>query len=311
MNTETQITAHKNYPLADLSTLKIGGCADLAYFPSSPKEFIELRNRLKEEQIPITVIGAGSNLLISSQGVSGAVIFTKKIDFIEMTQDNLVKIGSGAKSVSVAKWAQQNSFTGFEFLVGIPGSIGGAITMNSSAHGQAIKDIIHSVEVLDLNTGEISVLNLEQLELDYRSSFIQHNKHIILNASFKLNKGEAKEITDLMDFHIQYRAKNHPPLTEPSAGSTFRNPEQGAYVGRMFEELGLKGIQEGGAKISEKHANFIVNVDNATSVDVSKLMHSMHSKVKEKYGYDLLAEIRFIGDMTKEEEDIWNCFQVH
>ncbi len=296
--------------MAPHTTLKIGGTAQKAYFPSSVDELIELIKELKANDTPITVIGAGSNLLISSNGIKGAVIFTKNIAHFKV-DENFITVGSGMKSVMLSKLAQENNISGLEFLVGIPGSIGGAVTMNSSAHGQAIKDVIISTRVLDLQNNEIIKLEKEDLELEYRSSFVKANKHIILDSKFELQNSAPHEIQDLMDFHINYRAKNHPPLTEPSAGSTFRNPEQGAYVGKMFQELGLKGYKSGEAKISEKHANFIINTGNASSLDVSRLMHKMHSMVKKNYEYDLMAEIRFIGEMTREEEEIWQNFQVH
>lgn len=311
MNIKLDCKCYKDYPLADHTTLKIGGNAQMAFFPTSVDELLDLRNKLTEEGVQITIIGAGSNLLVSSGGVSGAVIFTKGLDEFEELEDGSIRVGSGMKSVKLAKLAHERELTGLEFLIGIPGTIGGAVTMNSSAHGQAIKDVIESVRVLNISTGEVVNLDKEQLELDYRSSFVQHNKHVILDATFRLEKGESTKISELMEFHVNYRMQNHPPYTDPSAGSTFRNPERGVYVGKMFEELGLKGHKEGGAVLSTKHANFVINNGNATSVDISRLMHKMHSGVKEKYGYDLIAEIRYVGDMSQEEEEIWKNFQVH
>ncbi len=183
--------------------------------------------------------------------------------------------------------------------------------MNSSAHGQSIEDVIESADVIDLKTCEIKTLYKEDLKLSYRNSFVEKNRHLILNAVFKLKKAEQNEISERMEFHINYRKQNHPPLTEPNAGSTFRNPEPNVFVGMLFEELGAKSWKEGGVKVSEKHANFVINTGNATSLDVSRLMHRMHSGVKERYGYDLIAEIRYIGIPTKEEEEIWKNFTVH
>jgi len=301
----------ENYSLAEHTTLKIGGLARKVFFPETTDELINVRDYLNSKNEKAIVVGAGSNLLVSSQGVSDAVIFTKNINFFEDLGEGMLKVGSGMKSVQLAKLAQERNLTGLEFLIGIPGSVGGAVTMNSSAHGQMIKDVIVSVDVMDLTTGSITTLDKEDLELDYRSSFVQNNKHVIISATFKLENGDRNKIDELMTFHVDYRKQNHPPLTEPSAGSTFRNPEPGVFVGKLFQDLGLKGYVEGGAKISEKHSNFIINTGNASSVDVSRLMHRMHSGVKEKYGYDLIAEIRYIGDMTEEEEEIWKNFQVH
>ena len=299
----------QNYSLREHTTLKIGGNAKIAYLPSSVEEINEIKNNSDGKKI--IVIGEGSNLLVSSQGVEEKVVFTKNLKKHEFIDDLTIKAECGLKSASLAKILLENNLSGMEFMIGIPGSVGGAVTMNSSAHGQAIVDVIESAEVLDLSTGEIIFLNKEDLKLTYRNSFVEKNRHLILNTVFKLKKAENKEILEKMEFHIKYRKDNHPALTEPNAGSTFRNPERGVYSGKLFEELGAKNWKEGGAKVSEKHSNFLVNTGNATSLDVSRLMHRMHSGVKNKFGYDLIAEIRYIGIPTQEEAEIWKNFTVH
>lgn len=311
MMTDTQIKQIKNYPLAELTTLKIGGNAETAYFPVNSREVQQVRDAIYSQDKKLTVIGAGSNLLVSSKGISGGVIFTSSMKDFEISESGKIKASCGLKSVSLAKVLLENNLSGLEFLIGIPGSIGGAVTMNSSAHGQGIEDVIESVEVFDVESGEIKTLKKEELNLGYRYSFVESNKHLILNATFQLEKANNQDISNKMNFHVEYRQKNHPPLTEPNAGSTFRNPIPGVYVGKLFEELGAKDWVEGGVRVSQKHANFLFNTGNATSLDVSRLMHRMYNGVKEKYGYDLIAEIRFVGDATKEEEAIWNSFQVH
>ena len=311
MTSSFKCKCHENYLLAHHTTLKIGGAAQYVFFPSNVDELLGLRKYLNENKIKMTLIGAGSNMLVSSAGVSGAVVFTKNLcSFVDLGNGKINAEG-GMKSVQLAKIAQEMGLTGLEFLIGIPGTIGGAVVMNSSAHGQAIEDVIECVEVLDLEGGKIEILAKEHLALGYRTSFAENNRYIILNAVFNLNTGEPDKISELMDFHISYRKEKHPPMTEPSAGSTFRNPARGVHVGRLIEELGLKGYIEGGAKISEKHANFIINTGGAASLDVSRLMHRVYTEVKAKYGYDLIAEIRFIGEMSEEEEKIWTSFQVH
>lgn len=299
----------QNYPLKDHTTLKIGGNAKMAYFPSCVEEILEIKKDSCEEKL--VVLGEGSNLLVSSQGVKEKVIITKNLKNYEFIDETTVKAECGLKSSALAKVLLENNLTGLEFLIGIPGSVGGAVTMNSSAHGQAVEDVIESAEVLDLATCEVKTLYKEDLKLGYRNSFVEKNRHLILSAIFKLQKANPKDISDKMEFHLDYRRKNHPPLTEPNAGSTFRNPERGVHVGRLLEELGAKSWKEGGAKVSEKHANFLINTGNATSLDVSRLMERMHSEVKAKYGYDLIAEIRYVGTPTQEEEEIWKNFTVH
>lgn len=300
-----------DYSLAEHTTLKIGGNAEMAFFPESVQELLDVVDYLKKTGQKITVVGAGSNLLVSSLGIKGGVIMTSSLKGYEMLSSTTVKVDSGMKSTKFAKVILEQELTGLEFLVGIPGTVGGAVVMNSSAHGQAIKDTIVSADVYDLKTGELMTLDKEALNLSYRSSFVEKNRHLILSAVFELKKASSTEISEKMQWHVDYRAKNHPPLTEPNAGSTFRNPEDGVYVGKMLQELGAKGWIEGGAKISEKHANFLYNFSNATSTDVSKLMYRMYTGIKAKYGYDLIAEIRYVGEFTPEEESIWNQFQVH
>lgn len=303
--------SYKDHNLKDYTTLKIGGNAQIAFFPSNVEELKSVRNYLSSNNMPVTIIGAGSNLLISSKGVSGGTVFTSNFKNVEILESGKVKVGCGLKSSTLAKMLLDKNLTGLEFLVGIPGSLGGAVTMNSSAHGQAIENSIQNVEVYDLDSGNIITLNKDDLKLEYRNSFVQHNKHFILNATFQLEKGDNSDISEKMNFHVNYRKQNHPPYSEYNAGSTFRNPTQGIYVGKMLQELNAKTWQEGRAKISEKHANFIINADNATSLDVSRLMFKMYESIKNTYGYDLIAEIRYIGNPTEEEEKIWKSFQVH
>lgn len=306
LNTITRI---ENYPLREHTTLKIGGNADIVYIPQILNEVYEITDSLKDEKI--TVIGKGSNLLVSSQGVREKVVLSANLVNYEFLDETTVKVESGLNSWTFAKILLEKNLSGLEFLIGIPGSIGGAITMNSSAHGQAIEQVIESAEVIDLYTNKILTLNKEDLKLGYRNSFVEKNRHFILSAVFNLQKDENERISERMDFHLDYRKRCHPPLNDPNAGSTFRNPEEGVYVGKLFEDLGAKAWSEGGAKVSDKHCNFIINTGEATSLDVSRLMNRMYNAVKEKHGYDLIAEIRYTGEPTEEEEDIWSQFTVH
>ncbi|MFA6989380.1 MAG: UDP-N-acetylmuramate dehydrogenase [Candidatus Gastranaerophilaceae bacterium] len=299
----------KDYPLAKHSTLKVGGNAEFAYFPQSVEELIQITSFHRQREDKITVIGAGSNVLISSKGITGAVILTKNLDSCELTGHNCIKAGSGLKSTMLSKFAHKNGLSGVEFLIGIPGLVGGAVYMNSGAHGQQIKDTIVSAEVFDLKSDGILNFSKENLGLEYRHSRLIDGEHIVLNAVFRLQEENPEKIQEFMTYQLDYRTKNHPPLSEPNAGSTFRNPENGIYIGKLLEDLNAKDWSEGGAAISKKHANFLHNFDNATSLDISKLMFKMYSEVKKQYGYELLAEIRYLGDMEEEEEEIWAQFQ--
>ena len=310
MTTSLKIKKFENYPLKKHTTLKIGGNAFEVYIPDNAKEIHELKQALQNEKI--TIIGQGSNILVSSQEVKERIILTQNLKNHEFIDETTIKVESGLKSLSLAKILLENNLSGLEFLIGIPGSVGGAVTMNSSAHGQAIEQVIESAEVMNLESNEIYTLSKCDLKLGYRHSFVEKNRHLILNATFKLKKGNYNKIAEKMSFHVNYRKERHPSLaTEPSAGSTFRNPCKGVYVGKLFASLGAKNWKEGAAAISGKHCNFIINTGNATSLDVSRLMCKMHKSVKDEYGYDLIAEIRYLGEPTKEEEEIWDQFTVH
>lgn len=309
MSTNT-ITRLENYPLKEHTTLKIGGNADEAYIPGKVEDIYAIKENVIDEG-GITVVGKGSNLLISSKGVREKAILTENLKNYEFIDETTLKVESGLKSSSIAKLLLEKNLSGLEFLIGIPGSIGGAITMNSSAHGQAIEDVIESAQVIDLHTNQLQTMSKGDLQLSYRNSFIEKNRHFILSAVFNLKKDDHKAIEDRINFHLEYRQRCHPPYNQPNAGSTFRNPEPDVYVGQLLEQLGAKGWKEGGAAISDMHCNFIVNTGNASSLDVSRLMHRMHSSVKREYGYDLIAEIRFVGEYTEEEKEIWSQFTVH
>ncbi|MFH0703120.1 MAG: UDP-N-acetylmuramate dehydrogenase [bacterium] len=297
--------------IADYTTLKIGGEAETVYFPSSTDELILIRDFLVLNNKEITVIGAGSNILVSSNSVSGGVILTNNLKNCEIFDTDKVKADCGVKSAKLAKILSENNLSGLEFLIGIPGSVGGAVAMNSSAHNQAVKDTIESAEVMNLETGEIFNLDKSQLKLDYRSSFVEAHKYLILNATFQLKKAEQKNILEKMEYNLNYRKQNHPPMTESNAGSCFRNPVNGVYVGYLLEKLGAKNWSQGKAKISSKHANFIVNTGDATSLDVSRLMYKMYTEIKNNFGYELVAEIKYIGNSTEEEKEIWKNITKH
>ncbi len=310
MNTRLKTQKLENYPLKEHTTLKIGGSASEAYIPETVEDLYELKSALSCENL--TIIGQGSNILVSSQGVNESVIFTQKLKNYELLDETTIKAECGLKSSMLAKILLEKNLSGLEFLIGIPGSLGGAVTMNSSAHGQAIEDTIESVKVFDLCSNEVFTLDKSQLKLGYRDSFVKKDKHLVLSATFKLKNDSQAKIAERMDFHVNYRKERHPSLSAyPNAGSTFRNPCPGVYAGKLLEELGAKNWEAGGAAVSDKHCNFIVNTGNATSLDASRLMYKMHSRIKETYGYDLIAEIRYLGEPTQEEKEIWQNFTVH
>ena len=300
-----QLNILQNYELKQLCTLKIGGNADNALIPNSEEEFVNALKFCNENNIEFNIIGAGSNLLISSNGIKGLTIITKNLKKIDLLDNNRIYSDCGVKSASFSKFAQDINLSNAEFLIGIPGSIGGAVYMNAGAHGDNIRNIIESIKVFDFETNSVNILPFEKLYFNYRSSIFSDKKYEILSGIFKLEKGNSKDIKNKMDFHVNYRAEHHPPLSEYSAGSTFRNPPDN-YAANLLEKVGAKEyIENGKVRFSTKHANFLYNFNNADSIDVIKLMYKMWDRVYNEFGIKLHPEIKFIGEKTEEEIELW------
>ena len=293
------IQIYDNYEVKKITTFKIGGKIKKAAFPSDIKELISL---LKTEDYDY-VLGNCSNILFSSNDIDVNIIFTEKINsyFINGCR---VHVSCGTKGPMISSECQKNSLSGFEFLIGFPGSFGGMIYMNSSAHNQAISDCIVSVDVYNPETKEIFNLKKDELGFTYRNSKIAKKNYIVLSAEFELKKGSKEQIDEIMQRNIDFRRTHQPSLTYPNAGSIFKNPENDS-AGRLLDLCQLKGEKEGGAEIFANHANFIINSDNATSEDVINLVYKMYSKVKEKYRIELKPEIKYIGDEGTNEAKLW------
>lgn len=300
-----ELNTLKNYELKQLCTLKIGGNALNAIIPNSEEEFVQALKFCNEKSIEFNIIGAGSNLLISSNGVNGLTIITKNLKEIKLLDDTRIYSDCGVKSATFSKVAQDANLCKAEFLIGIPGSVGGAVYMNAGAHGDNIRDIIESIKVFNFETNSVEVLPFEKLYFNYRSSIFSDKKYEILSGIFKLEKGNSADIKNKMDFHVNYRAEHHPPLSEYSAGSTFRNPEND-YAANLLEKVGAKEyIENGKVRFSTKHANFLYNFNNADSIDVIRLMYKMWDRVYKEFGVKLHPEIKFIGEKTNEEIELW------
>lgn len=290
----------ENYELKKHTTFKIGGCAKRAFFPTTVEEFTELLNTLKT---PV-ILGNCSNVLISSQGVEEDVIITTEMNRYEFVNNTLTAL-CGVKVPFLSKEAENKSLSGFEFMIGFPGTVGGAVYMNASAHSQAISDTFKSCKVYDLNSKKIIELNKDEMKFGYRSSVLQEGRYILLEAKFELLPVPKEEITTIMQRNLEFRKGRQPGLSQPNAGSIFRNPPNDS-AGRLLEKAGIKGLKQGGAQVWLGHANFIVNIEDAESKDVSILMNKMYNEVKEKYTIELVPEVKFIGVKSKEEEEIWN-----
>lgn len=283
-------------PMAKHTSFKIGGPADVFIKVDNIEELKEILKLSKENKIPLTIIGNGSNILVTDKGIRG---ITAKLNFknikIENIADNKEKIDVDA-GVPVGLLAQKllkEEITGFEELSGIPGTIGGAVIMNAGAHGKELKDILKKVNAMDYN-GNIHEFTNEECQFSYRNSRFQKEKYIILQATLELEKGNSTEIKEKMDEYMQFR-KEKQPIEYPNAGSTFKRGED-FVTAKLIDEAGLKGYKIGGAQVSEKHAGFIVNVDNATAKDVIELTDYIKEKIKEKFGKKINLEIQIIGE---------------
>lgn len=290
----------ENYELKKHTTFKIGGCAKRAFFPTTIEEFVELLTKLDN---PI-ILGCCSNILLSSEGVDSDVILTTKL--CNYTFDNnRIQVQCGVKVPLLAREAEKICLSGIEFMVGFPGSVGGAVCMNASAHSQAISDTFVSCKVFDAETKEVLELKKDEMKFGYRHSILQERPYILLEASFELRPDNKDEISAIMNRNLEFRKGKQPNLALPNVGSIFRNPSNDS-AGRLLEKAGVKGLKSGGATVWMGHANFIINEHNATSTDVTRLMNEMYNKVKDKYTIELEPEVKFVGIKSEEEEKLWN-----
>ena len=289
----------ENYEVKNDSTFRIGGTIKRVALPDTIAELVEL---LKSDEYEL-VLGNCSNVLFSSDYIDKKIILTKNISEYKF-EGRKIYVSAGTRGPIVAKECQKRELTGFEFLVGFPGSFGGMIYMNASAHNQAIADTFISARAYNIKTKEIETFNKEKMKFEYRKSAISNGKYIILDAIFELNIGNKEQIDEIIRRNIEFRKNRQPSLKQGNAGSTFKNPENDS-AGRLLDLCEMKGVKEGGAMVFENHANFVVNNNNATSLDVLTLMYKMYSKVREKYRIILEPEIKYIGDRGTQEYKLW------
>lgn len=282
-------------PMAKHTSFKIGGPADVFIKVDNIEELKETLDLSKKNQIPLTIIGNGSNLLVTDKGIRGitAKLNLKDIEIKNENNKQIIKVEAGVPVGLLAQKLLKEEITGFEELSGIPGTIGGAVIMNAGAHGKELKDILKKVTAMNYN-GNIHEFTNEECLFSYRNSRFQKEKYIILQATLELEKGNSTEIKGKMDEYMQFR-KEKQPIEYPNAGSTFKRGED-FVTAKLIDEAGLKGYKVGGAQVSEKHAGFIVNVDNATAKDVIELTDYIKEKIEEKFGKKINLEIQIIGE---------------
>lgn len=282
----------KEMPLKNYTTYKVGGIAKLIVYPKNKDKLLLLLKELNSKKIKYKVLGNGSNVIFSDNIFDGVIIKLDMFNNLKIN-DTVITVGAGYNLMKLSYMMQKIGLSGLEFASGIPGSIGGAIFMNAGAYKSDMGYIVSKVKVI---TPELKIKTLynSDMKFKYRTSFLQKNKeYICIEAELILMHGNKKEIKELMETRRQKRLLTQ-PLEYPSAGSVFRNPSDN-FAGKLIEDCSLKGKKIGGAKVSDKHANFIINEDNATASDIKNLIELVHDEVKEKTGYDLKIEQEFVN----------------
>lgn len=281
-----------NEPMSKHTTFRIGGNADVFVSPKV-SQVAAILALAKEYEVPVTVIGNGSNLLVGDKGIRGLVLsFGKEAEEIVLDGTRMT-VSAGTILAKAAAEAAKNSLTGMEFAAGIPGTLGGAIVMNAGAYGGEMKDIVVSAKVLT-PAGEIVKLSKAELDLSYRHSCIPEKQYIVLEATLELTPGDEAAIREMMaDF--KNRRVEKQPLEYPSAGSTFKRPE-GYFAGKLIQDADLRGYTVGGAQVSEKHCGFVINTGEATAADVLHLIEDVKRIVNDKFQVELEPEVKMIGE---------------
>lgn len=279
-------------PMSEYTSFQVGGMADLLVIPKTEEALLEILQAAKTVGVPITIIGNGSNLLVSDNGIRGLVIRTVGGLTNLSCNNGIIECGAGVSLKKLCMAALECSLSGLEFAFGIPGSLGGALFMNAGAYCGEMKDVIVSSRHItdDLLIKEFSS---NELCLSYRSSVYSKNDYIITGATLSLSMGDKAEIRAKMDDYMG-RRRDKQPLTFPSAGSAFKRPE-GHYAGALIEQCGLKGYSIGGAAVSEKHAGFIINKGGATAEDILRLIEHVKAMVYREKGVLLEPEVRMLG----------------
>ena len=281
-----------NEPLFKHTSFKVGGFCDLALYPESVEQLSKLCSACKSLDLYTYILGNGTNVLFTDRGFRGVVFITTAMGEITL-EGNEITVIAGTSLKMLCLFALNNGFTGLEFAYGIPGTVGGAVYMNAGAYGGEMKDVLTSVTAIDPD-GKLITFTSDQLAMGYRKSVFTDSEYVIVSATLQLDWGNKNEIKEKMD-NLMERRKSKQPLEYPSAGSTFKRPE-GTYAGLVIEQSGLKGYTVGGAMISEKHANFVINYNKAKSADIVQLIADVQAIVKEKTGYDLEPEVKLIPE---------------
>lgn len=279
-------------PMANHTTFRIGGPADCFVALENEEQLCKIQKYLHLVEIPFFVLGNGSNVLVSDEGYRGVVLQVGDRMSEVRIEGRRIVAQAGARMSAVARAAMENSLSGLEFAAGIPGTVGGGVVMNAGAYGGEMKLVVETVTVVTPE-GEILKLDNATMEFDYRYSIIRNQPFVVTGVTFLLEEGDTQQIKAVMD-ELAARRREKQPLEYPSAGSTFKRPE-GYYAGALIMEAGLRGFQIGGARVSEKHCGFVVNVADAKAADVMKVIRYVQQRVKEQFNVELEPEVVCLG----------------
>ncbi|WP_432353246.1 UDP-N-acetylmuramate dehydrogenase [Sporosarcina sp. A2] len=279
-------------PLSAYTKTELGGHADLLVIPETVEEMQKTVRYAYENEIPLLLLGNGSNMVVRDGGVRGIVIHPVKLDTI-LVEGTSVHAEAGAHIIAVSRAAAAAGLTGFEFACGIPGSVGGAMAMNAGAYGGEINDVIVQSTLMN-RKGEIFILSKEELDLRYRKSIIADEGYFVLSSDFELIVGDRESI-DAKVAELTFLRESKQPLEYPSAGSVFKRPP-GYYAGKLIQDSGLQGKGIGGAEVSTKHAGFIINKNHATATDYIQTIEMVQAEVKKRFGIDLEREVKIVGE---------------
>ncbi len=280
-------------PMSRHTTFKTGGPARLFIRPDNRQQLLEALDIIRKSKEQHYILGNGSNLLVSDKGYEGVIISLSNLKNLEVADETHIRAEAGCLNSQIAALARENSLTGFEFAAGIPGTIGGAMIMNAGAYGGEMKMITEKVTVLSPE-GEIETFDNAAMEFGYRTSAIKNKGYVVLEVLLSLENGDRDTIIATMN-DLALKRKEKQPLEYPSAGSTFKRPE-GYFAGKLIEDAGLRGYQVGGARVSDKHCGFVVNMGDATSTDVYRLICDVKDKVFEDTKVTLEPEVIMLGE---------------
>ncbi len=296
--------AAANVPLWRYTTLKIGGEAEKFCQPTTVDDLVELTVALSAKGAPWFILGGGSNLLVSSAGYKGTVIRTVELKSMSNPETLIVEAEAGARLPHLARYAASLGLSGLEFLVGVPGTVGGAVIMNAGAHGSCVANVLEEVTVYDSVKNAIVKIKNADLDFTYRRCALDSAKHVVLSARFRLIADVREVIEKNTKHNEEYRWQTQ-PLGWPNAGSTFKNPEPTRGAGLLLDQAGAKNLKEGQAAVSALHANFVINMGGATSAEVASLVGRMQDCVFKTFSVQLHPEWRTLGEFSEAEQKPW------